>query len=106
MSPGAFEALSSLVFGFACAGLLASAFEYLTQRRASFHLLERGNALSVACVPLVVLSAPYIILRNTIRGRRFERRPIPFVMVATMIACVWSMLSGRVLLNFVWIAGN
>lgn len=106
MSPGAYEALTSLAFGFACAGLLASAFEWVTQRRASFHLLERGNAVSVACVPLVVLSAPYIIVRNTIRGRRFERRPIPFVMIATMIACVWSMLSGRVLLNFVGFGGG
>ena len=50
-------------------------------------------------MPLVVFSAPFIILRNTIRGRRLERRPIVFVMLATMIACVWSLMSGRLVLD-------
>ncbi len=105
MSPGAQEALLSIVFGFACAGLIVSAFEALTQRRASFNLLEQGGIAAAASVPLVVFSAPFIILRNTIRGRRFERRPIGFVWAATVIACLWSMLCGRVLLNLVWGVG-
>ncbi len=99
LTPQAVEMLLSLALGFAFAGLCASAFEALTLRRASFRLLQAGGAVAVACVPLVVFCAPFIILRNTVRGRRYEHRNFFFVMVATMIAGGWSILSGRVVLD-------
>jgi hypothetical protein len=46
-----------------------------------------------------VFSAPFIILRNTIRGRRSEQRPMTFVMLATLVACFWSLMSGRLVLD-------
>ena len=99
IDPGSLQALVTLGFGFAFAGLLSSGFELLTHRRASFRLLEGGGAGAVACVPVLVFGAPFIILRNTVRGRIREQRPIPFVMLATMIACGWSLMSGRVVLD-------
>ena len=36
--PAAIESLQALMLGFAFAGLMASAFELLTERRASFRL--------------------------------------------------------------------
>ncbi|HEY8383785.1 MAG TPA: hypothetical protein VIL09_16715 [Microvirga sp.] len=99
IDPAALESLQSLALGFAFAGLLASAFELMTDRRASFHLLETGGLGALASVPVLVFSAPFIIVRNTVRGRRAEGRPIPFVMLATMIACGWSLLSGRLVLD-------
>ena len=78
ISPSALESLAALGLGFAFAGLLVSAFELLTRRRAGFGLLEAGGPFALACVPLLVFSAPFIILRNTVRGRRFERRPMGF----------------------------
>jgi hypothetical protein len=33
-------------------------------------------------------------MRNTVRGRRIERRRIEFVAMATIIAGFWSMMSG------------
>ncbi|HEX2510956.1 MAG TPA: hypothetical protein VHK66_10580 [Microvirga sp.] len=107
VDPSAVESLQALVLGFAFAGLLASAFELMTERRASFHLLEAGGVAALASVPVLVFSAPFIILRNTVRGRRFERRPIHFVMLATIIACLWSLLSGRLVLDLaVMLAGG
>jgi hypothetical protein len=100
ISPSALESLAALGLGFAFAGLLASSFELFTQRRASFGLLEAGGPLALASVPVLVFSAPFIILRNTLRGRRFERRPMGFVFAATLIACFWSLMSGRVVLDF------
>jgi hypothetical protein len=97
--PAAFESLEALALGFAFAGLLASTFELMTERRASFHLLQAGGVVALASVPVVVFSAPFIILRNTVRGRRFERRPFHFVMIATIIACFWSLMSGRLVLD-------
>jgi hypothetical protein len=99
LDPHALESFQALALGFAMAGLLASAFELVTERRASFRLLQEGGLSAVACVPMLVFSAPFIILRNTLRGRRFEKRPMGFVMLATIIACGWSLVCGRVLLD-------
>jgi hypothetical protein len=99
IDPSAIESLQALCLGFAFAGFLASGFELMTERRASFHLLRTGGVAAVASVPVLVFSAPFIIIRNTVRGRRFERRPFHFVMIATMIACLWSLMSGRLVLD-------
>jgi hypothetical protein len=99
ISPSALESFAALGLGFAFAGLLASSFELFTQKRASFGLLETGGPFALACVPVLVFSAPFIILRNTLRGRRFERRPMGFVFAATLIACFWSLMSGRLVLD-------
>lgn len=99
IDPSALSALQTLIVGFVFAGLLSSAFELVTERRASFTLLESGGLLTVVSVPLLIFSAPFIILRNTLRGRRYEDRPIGFVMLATIIAGFWSLCSGAVLRN-------
>ena len=98
-TPAALESIRTLCIGLALSGLIASAFELFAARRASFNLLERGGLPAVAALPMLAFSAPFIILRNTVRGRRIERRPMPFVMLATVIACGWSLLSGRVALD-------
>ena len=99
ISPSAVESIQTLCIGLALSGLLASAFELATERKASFRLLEAGGVAALVALPMLAFTAPFIILRNTLRGRRFQHRPIPFVMIATMIACGWSLLSGRVVLD-------
>jgi hypothetical protein len=99
IDPAALELLKALVMGFAFAGLLASAFELFTTRRADFRLLRAGGLVAVASVPVVVFSAPFLILRNTVRGRRIEGRPLVFVIIAGLIASVWSILCGRLVLD-------
>jgi len=99
ISPSSIDAIRTLCLGLALSGLLASAFEAVTERRASFRLLEAGGVGAIVALPMLAFSAPFIILRNTLRGRRLERRPIPFVMIATIIACGWSLLSGRIALD-------
>jgi len=37
-----------------------------------------------------------VIMRNALRGRRFEGRRVELVMLATIIAGFWSMMSGTV----------
>lgn len=99
IQPAAYEALQALFVGFAFAGLLASGFELFTERRADFNLLQAGGLTAVASVPVVVFSAPFLILRNTVRGRRIEGRPFMFVMLASMIAALWSLASGSVVMD-------
>ncbi len=106
IEPAALEALQSLVIGFAFAGLLASAFELFTAKRADFRLLQAGGLFAVASVPVVVFSAPFLIVRNTVRGRRIEGRPILFVMLASVIASVWSIACGRIVLDLLQMLGS
>jgi hypothetical protein len=97
MSPEQIDQLFSLAIGFAIAGLLASAYQLVTSRPASFRLLHRGpSAATFAAVPLLVFAAPFIIMRNSIRGRRIEGRGFSMVMIATIIAGCWSLMSGTV----------
>jgi hypothetical protein len=95
MSPDALNSLLSLCLGFAVAGALASGYQALLQRPAGFGLLQEGAApKTFAAVPFLVFAAPFIIMRNTLRGRQIERRRFEFVMMATVLAGFWSLMSG------------
>jgi hypothetical protein len=99
MSPEAMDSLMTLLLGFALAGVLASGYQALVQRPAGFGLLQQGVVgKALAAVPFLVFAAPFIIMRNTVRGRRIENRRAEFVMLATVLAGVWSMMSGTVVL--------
>jgi len=41
-----------------------------------------------------VFAAPFIIMRNTVRARVIEKRRFEFVMLATILAGFWSLMSG------------
>ena len=97
--PQQLQAFEAILLGFALAGLTASAFQLLAQRPLSFRMLLSGGFSSALAVPLLAIGAPFVILRNTGRGRRFERRPMHFVAIATVIACLWSLVFGQVVLS-------
>jgi hypothetical protein len=99
LSAGQIALFQALLLGFAFAGLTASAYQMVALRPPSFRLLSGGDVGAIAALPLLALTAPVIILRNTLRGRRFERRPIPFVAIATIIACGWSIASGSLVIT-------
>ena len=98
MSQDALNSLFCLCLGFALAGALTNGYQAMTERPAGFRLLQEGIApRRFAAVPFLVFAAPFIIMRNTVRGRRIERRRFEFVMMATVIAGLWSLMSGTVL---------
>ncbi|MVT68165.1 hypothetical protein GPL21_24000 [Bradyrhizobium pachyrhizi] len=95
MSPDTLNSLFSLLIGFALAGALANGYQAMAERRAGFGLLQEGAApKTFAAVPFLVFAAPFIIMRNTLRGARIERRRFEFVMMATVISGFWSLMSG------------
>ncbi len=97
ITPEAIESMFAIAFGFAIAGLCASGYRLFRLRFPSFRLLEVGPMPTrFAAVPVLVFSAPFLIMRNTLRGRRFERRNVGFVMIATVVAALWSLMSGTV----------
>ncbi len=97
LTPEAIESFFALAWGFAVAGLCASGYRLFSTHFPSFRQLEVGPmAARFAAIPLLMFSAPFIIMRNTLRGRRIERRRAEFVMLATVIAGLWSLMSGTV----------
>jgi hypothetical protein len=98
MTPESVQMLFSLALGFAVAGLCSSGYQLATSRLLSFNQLSTGpGPCTIAAIPLLVLSAPFLIMRNTILGRRQEGRRFEFVFLATLIAGFWSLMSGLVL---------
>ena len=97
ISPQAIDSFFALAFGFAVAGLCANGYRVFANQPPSFRLLEIGPAVArFGSIPLLMFAAPFIIMRNTLRGRRIEGRRAEFVMVATVIAGLWSLMSGTV----------
>ena len=95
MSPDALNSLFSLFIGFAFAGALTSGYQAMAARPAGFGLLGEGVApKTFAAVPFLVFAAPFIIMRNTLRGAQIERRRFEFVMMATVLSGFWSLMSG------------
>ena len=95
LSPQTMEGFFSLAIGFAFAGSCASGYRLFARHFPSFRLLEVGPVASrFAAIPLLMFSAPFIIMRNTLRGVQIERRRFEFVMMATVLAGFWSLMSG------------
>jgi uncharacterized protein DUF6949 len=106
MSPEALSSFFTLAIGFAFAGALASGYQALARRPAGFGLLNEGVApKAFAAVPFLVFAAPFIIMRNTLAGAKVERRRFEFVMMATIIAGFWSLMSGTFFLMTLRAAG-
>jgi hypothetical protein len=94
MSPEAFQSILAVALGFAVAGLLCTLYQLLTFRPASFRLLQAVRGEALAFVPFLAFAAPFIIMRNTLQGQREDPRRLQSVMMATVVAGFWSMLSG------------
>ncbi len=102
ISPESIQSFLAVALGFAVAGMMSTGYQFLTNRPVSFRLLGGGpRPAAFAAVPFLAFAAPFIIMRNTLRGRRIERRRIEFVMLATVAASFWSMMSGTVVVMMV-----
>jgi hypothetical protein len=96
MSAEPLQPLILLAIGFAVAGLLSSGYQLAASRPASFALLFQARPSILATVPFLIFAAPFIIMRNTVRGSRLEQRRIEFVLLGTVLAGFWSLMSGTV----------
>jgi hypothetical protein len=106
-SPEQLQSFLALAIGFAVAGLLSTGYQYLTARPASFGLISRSSSLrALAALPLVIFAAPFIIMRNTIRARRIVGRRFEFVMLSTILAGFWSLMSGTVVVMMLQRVGH
>lgn len=97
IGPGSLDILRALMLGFAFAGLVASTYEMLAGRRLGFGLLRGGGMAAVAAVPILLFAAPFVIMRNLLRDRTGGSPSAVFT--ATMMAGIWGLLCGRLVLD-------
>jgi hypothetical protein len=99
MSGDQVEQLFALAFGFAVAGVIASLYQLVARRPASFRLLHAGPRPSAfAAIPMLAFAAPFIIMRHAIRRSRYEMPGFSTALIATVLAGGWSLMSGTVVL--------
>lgn len=95
-----------LLIGFAFAGALASGYQLITARPASFNIFGDGTRpAAVAQVPFLVFAAPFIIMRNALFGR-IDPSNFVFAMISTIVAGFWSLMSGTVFLLLLRFVGG
>ena len=100
MAPESVQSFIVLLIGFAVAGSLATGYQLVTERPLSFRLLNEGARLvTLLAIPVLTFAAPFVIMRNALRGHRLERRRFELVMLATVLAGFWSMMSGTVVVT-------
>jgi len=100
MSLESLQSVIVLLIGFAVAGSLATGYQLITERPLSFRLLNGGpQPVTILAIPVLTFAAPFVIMRNIMRGRRIGSRRFEFVMLATMVAGFWSLLSGTIVVT-------
>jgi hypothetical protein len=100
MPPETIELMLAFAIGFAVAGMVATGYQAVTRRPASFRLLRRGpRAATFAAVPVLAFAAPFIIVRDALRRRRRRTRRMPgdALLFLTIAASFWSMMSGTII---------
>jgi hypothetical protein len=87
--------------GFVAAGVLASFVQLASGEPMRFSLEPNTFLESLGGVLLRVLAGPAILMRNAWRGQIIQRRPKIWFGVSALIAAVWSLFSGALLIDLI-----
>lgn len=87
--------------GFVSAGIIGSFYQLVTTEAPQFRVAESSFLAGFGSVILCCFSAPFIIMRNAIRGRRIEHRPLGWLFASAAISVMWSACTGIILLEFI-----
>ena len=87
--------------GFVTAGLLASFVQLVSGQPMRFGIEPNSLLASIGAVLLWVLAGPAILMRNARRGLRIQSRPKIWFGLSAVIAALWSLFSGALLLDLI-----
>lgn len=93
-----FVLFEAAAIGFVVAGLIGSFYQLVTNKPPRFVAEFEGMVGMLAASVLCMVAGPFIIMRNAIRGRRIEQRPLGWLAASSAIALAWSMCSGILVL--------
>ncbi len=85
--------------GFVAAGVLSSFVQLVSGEPMRFGIEPNSILASIGSVFLRVLAGPAILMRNARRGLKLQARPKIWFGVSAVIAAVWSLFSGALLLD-------
>ncbi|POF31638.1 DUF6949 family protein [Roseibium marinum] len=85
--------------GFVAAGVLGSLYQLVTREPPRFNFAGESVMAFLTGVVMCIFAGPFIIMRNAIRGRRMENRPLGWLVASSTIAGMWSMCSGIMVMN-------
>jgi hypothetical protein len=98
MSNDMIVALFAIAIGFVLAGLLSSLYQLVTAKPVRFDLPTGSIVIGILQTFLIMFAGPAVLMRNAIRGRLIEHRPVGWLFASTAIAGAWSLCSGVMLL--------
>lgn len=90
-----------IVTGFVCSGVLSSFWQLFKSEPVGFSIEYNSWTAGFMGVLFCIFAGPFIIVRNSVRGRKIEGRPIGWIIAASGIASLWSFCTGLVILHFV-----
>ncbi|XSG82224.1 MAG: DUF6949 family protein [Methyloligella sp. ZOD6] len=88
-----------MAVGFVTAGIIASFVQLVSGKPARFELAPETLLGSIGGVMLGLTAGPAILMRNAWRGMWIEARPPFWFLLSLMIAGVWSLFSGAIVLG-------
>ena len=97
-----FISLFLISVGFVSSGILSSFYQLVRSEPARFDVDSDNVLVGMGRVILLMFAGPAILMRNAIRGRMIEHRPLGWLAASTAIAGAWSLCSGAVVIEFVF----
>jgi len=91
----------SLAIGFTAAGVCASVSAMVTGQPLRFEMRQEhaSNLSLLAGAACRIIAGPFMILRNTLQAILFKGSEPYWIMVAIIIACLWSFCQGVIILE-------
>ena len=96
-----FLVLYCAAVGFVAAGVAASFYKMVTLEPARFALLGEGWLGAITTFVFCALTGPAIVMDLVIRSRIADRRAVGTLFAGFLVAAVWSVCSGILVLSLV-----
>ena len=88
-----------IVTGFVFSAVLGSFWQLFKSEPVGFSVTYSSWIAGFSGVIFCVFAGPFIIIRNSIRGRKIEGRPVGWIVAASGIASLWSFCTGLVIIQ-------
>jgi len=86
--------------GFVASGFIGSLYQLLTDKPPKFSVEADSVLAGVSSTFVCIFAGPFIIMRQAIRGRIIEDRPLGWLAASAVIAAGWSLCSGIIVIEF------
>lgn len=96
----------TLAVGFTVGGVLASSFTLLTGNQLRFEMPAGQDKLVILVGTICrIIAGPFMIMRNTIRAVMVAGQEPYWIMMAIVIASLWSFCQGVIIVETVCMLG-